>query len=252
MRRVLNRPWLIVLMLALTACTSAANTPTPPAAPATNPPAPTDAPVSEATATPAPAENTPPSAIAPTPAPAGGEAIYAIVPQETTVSYAVDETFLNQNNRLNTAIGRTANVEGQITLNLNDPVKTQFGTFTVDISTLKSDSSRRDNAIKTQWLESARHPLATFVVRSIEGFPASPKEGEAITFKLLGDLTVKQTTKAMTWEVTAMLENEKLSGQATTFILMAEFGVEPPNIANILIVKDGVTLTLDFVMRPIQ
>jgi polyisoprenoid-binding protein YceI len=231
MPRILTRRWSVALLVALYACGGPTSTPT-----------------REATAP--PVANTPEAVL--TLVPAEGAAIYVIVPQETRVSYSVEETLLNQNNKLNTAIGRTSHVEGQIALNLKDPSQTQFGTFTVDISTLQSDSSLRDRRIRGEWLESAKYPLATFVVRGMEGFPANPKEGEAVTFKLLGDLTVRQTTRAVTWDVSATFQNEKLWGTAKTFILMADFGVEPPNIANILIVKDGVTLTLDFVMRPTQ
>jgi polyisoprenoid-binding protein YceI len=244
------------LALALAACTTA----TPMAAPATaTSPAPTvaptaapvtDPPSAAATDTPiaAPATNPP----APTAAAPSGIVPYAIDPSRTTVQYSVEETFLNDNNRLATAIGRTSEVNGTLKLNFDDPARSEFGEFTVDISTLRSDSSRRDNAIRRQWLESATYPLATFVVRGVEGFPPNPQPGQDITFKLLGDLTVRTTTRAVTWDVTARLDNETLSGTATTFILMADFGVEPPNIAGILRVKDGVTLTLNFVMLPTQ
>lgn len=243
---------LLGLALALAACATAAPTaapatatlPAPTNAPATNPPtaALTDTPI------PAPATDLPtPTAAAPS-----GIVPYAIDPSRTTVQYSVEETFINDNNRLATAIGRTSEVNGTLNLNFDDPASSTFGEFTVDISTLRSDSSRRDNAIRRQWLESSTYPLATFVVRGVEGFPPNPQPGQDITFKLLGDLTVRTTTRAVTWDVTARLDNETLSGTATTFILMADFGVEPPDIAGILRVKDGVTLTLNFVMLPTQ
>lgn len=245
---------LLGLALALAAC---ATTATPTAAPATATlPAPTAAPTTDLPTAPSPQRRTPTAALTTDPAPTAaaptGIVPYAIDPSQTTVQYAVEETFLNENNRLATAIGRTSEVNGTLNLNFDDPASSEFGEFTVDISTLRSDSSRRDNAIRREWLESATYPLATFVVRGIEGFPPNPQPGQDITFKLLGDLTVRTTTRAVTWDVTARLENERLSGTATTFILMKDFGVEPPNIANILIVKDGVTLTLNFVMLPTQ
>lgn len=248
----LSTPGLLGLALALAACATAAPTaspatatlPAPTNAPATNPPtaALTDTPI------PAPATDLP----TPTAAVPSGIVPYAIDPSRTTVQYSVEETFINDNNRLATAIGRTSEVNGTLNLNFDDPASSTFGEFTVDISTLRSDSSRRDNAIRRQWLESSTYPLATFVVRGVEGFPPNPQPGQDISFKLLGDLTVRTTTRAVTWDVTARLDNETLSGTATTFILMADFGVEPPDIAGILRVKDGVTLTLNFVMLPTQ
>jgi len=171
---------------------------------------------------------------------------FTLVPEETIVSYSVEETFLNENNRLATAIGRTSQVTGELTVDLENPANIEFSEFSVDISTLQSDSGRRDNAIRRDWLESSQFPLARFIVKELDGFPASPQEGQPLQFKMLGDLTVHEVTRPVTWDVTATLNGDRLTGTATTFIMMADWGVQPPNIAGILIVKDGVTLTLDF------
>jgi len=181
-----------------------------------------------------------------TPTTASGKTILVVLPAETTVSYAVEETFLNENNKIVTAIGSTSQVTGSLTFDPSQPTQMEFGQFTVDISTLKSDKDRRDNAIRTKWLESSTYPLAKFDVTSLEGFPESPQEGQSISFKMIGDLTVRETTLPVTWDVTAVYQDGKLTGQATTFLMMADYGVPPPDILGILIVKDGVTLTLDF------
>lgn len=237
-------PTLVLLLLALLLAACAPATPT--AAPAS-----ATAPAPTATAPVADSPTAEPTA-APTAAGPAGAVPYAIDPSQTTVEYAVDETFLNDNNRLATAIGKTSEVNGTLTLNFDNPAQSEFGEFTVDISTLTSDSSRRDNAIRRQWLESSTYPLATFVVRGVEDFPADPQPGQDLSFKLRGDLSVRTATQAVTWDVTARLDNEQLRGTATTFIMMADFGIEPPNIANILIVRDGVTVRLNFVMLPTQ
>ena len=231
-------------LVLVTACTAApTNTPVSPTEPA-----PTSAPTSAPTLAPGEPSPTPePTRPAPT-----GTVTFAIDPARSSVSYSVDETFINDNNRLGTAVGRTSQIQGQLNLNFDAPAQSEFGEFTVDLSTLRSDSRRRDEAIQRQWLESATYPLATFVVRGVENFPADPQEGQTLQFQLAGDLTVRTGTQAVTWDVTATLANDVLSGQATARILMADFGIEPPSIAGILSVTDGVTLRLDFVMLPAQ
>lgn len=237
----------LLVLLVLSACAPAA-TPTPA-------PTPTAPALPEATPMPQP---TPTEAVlgAPTPtepaaveSPSGGLATFVIVPDETTVTYAVDETFLNENNRLNTAIGATSQVTGQLSVDLANPGQIEFSEFTVDISTLTTDSSRRDNAIRGRWLESSRFPIATFKVNELVGFPTDPQEGQTLTFQMAGDLTVRETTKALTWDVNAVKNGDRLTGQMTTFIMMEDWGVPPPNIAGVLIVKDGVTLTIDFTFQ---
>ncbi|HSO26848.1 MAG TPA: YceI family protein [Anaerolineales bacterium] len=257
--RNLNLVIAVVLILVLAACAG-------PAAPATEAPAATQEPfiTDPAAETEAPAATEPSAATEPpaatespveTEAPTaeaapGNPTVYVIVPGETTVSYAVGETFFNQNNRFNTAIGSTSQVQGEITVDPNNPQNATLGVFTIDISQFQSDSSRRDDALRSRFLESAQFPNATFTPTAIEGLPSSYSPGEPLTFQVTGDLTVREVTRPVTFDVTAQLENDTLTGVATTTLLMSDFGVGPIEIAGILGTEDEVQLTLDFVARP--
>ncbi|HZK62484.1 MAG TPA: YceI family protein, partial [Anaerovoracaceae bacterium] len=173
-----------------------------------------------------------------------------IVPEESSVSYEVAETFLNENNRLNVAVGKTSTISGEIFANPADPTKSTLGAFSVDISAFKSDSNRRDSTIRSRFLESTKYPIATFVPRSIGGLPESYTAGQPYTFQVLGDLTIKQTTSAVTFDVTAQYDGNTLTGNAQTTILMSDFGVGPISIAGILNTEDEVKINFDFVARP--
>ena len=118
-----------------------------------------------------------------------------------------------------------------------------------DISTLTSDQNRRDNAIRRDWLQSSRFPTATFKATAIQNAPASYNEGEEATFQLLGDLTIREVTKPVTFDVTATLQGDTIRGEATTQIKMTDFGFEPPAIGNILTVGDDTVITLKFAAR---
>lgn len=219
-----------------------------PAPTATTPPQPA-APTAAPAATPetaAPAEAT----AAPESASAGASTItLKIVPDESKASYAVDETFLNQNNRLVTAVGVTTIVNGEIILDPQNPANTRVGEITVDISALKSDSDRRDNAIRRDWLESAKYPIARFVPTAYEGLPASYEIGQELSFKMTGDMTVRDTTIPVTWDVVARYDGSQLVGTATTQIKMSSFNFAAPSIAGILRAEDDAKLTLEFVAR---
>lgn len=223
--------------IVLSACGAA---PTPPAPTATTQPQP-------AVSTAAPTETPTESAA---PAGAGAATItLKIVPNESTASYAVDETFLNQNNRLVTAVGVTTIVNGEITLDPQNPTNTTISEITVDISALKSDSDRRDSAIRRNWLESSKYPIARFVPTGYEGLPASYEIGQELTFKITGDMTVRDTTIPVTWDVKARYDGSQLTGTATTRIKMSSFNFTAPNIAGILRAEDDAKLTLTFVAR---
>ena len=195
------------------------------------------------------AEATPTQAPAPE-APAGGAVLYQIAPGESTVSYEVGETFFNQDNRFNLAIGVTPEIRGEIQLDAANPHNSSIGVITVDISQFASDSSRRDGAIRDRWLESARYPLATFTPTAIEGLPDSYTEGQEITFKVTGNLTVRTVTRPVTFDVTARLQGGALTGAATTTILMSDFEFGPIEIAGMLGTENEVKITLLFVARP--
>jgi polyisoprenoid-binding protein YceI len=175
--------------------------------------------------------------------------VFKIIPGESKVTYEVGETFLNQNNRFSTAIGITSQISGEVYANLQNPPASSLSTIEVDISQFESDSSRRDNAIRQRWLESARFPIARFVPTQIEGLPESYTEGQEYSFRVTGDLTVRDTTKPVTFEVRASLSNQTLTGSATTTILMSDFGVGPISIAGVLQTEDAVKVTLEFVAR---
>lgn len=244
MNKFFSRTRLLVLLLCLllTACDAAPVTVAPVSTATPTPAIPTPAPVAEPTATPAAEE----SQAAETEATTAQTATFVIVPEETEARYAIDEIFINDNNKLNTAVGVTNAVEGQFTLDYTDPTQSAFGQFVVDISTLTSNQSRRDRAIRTRWLESSTYPLATFDVKEVRNFPADPQEGMPINFQLVGDMTVKENTREVVWEATATLQGDRLTGTATLATTLEFFDIPIPSIIGILSVTDGITLTLDF------
>lgn len=239
MRRII---WLFTLIiLVLAACAAPpASAPTQQATSTTVPPSPIP-----------PSTETPAKTQTPQPNPASSDTVvFKIIPGESKVTYEVGETFLNQNNRFNTAIGVTPQITGEIYANYQNPPASRLSAIEVDISQFESDSSRRDNAIRQRWLESSRFPIARFVPSQVEGLPESYAEGQEYSFRVSGDLTVRETTRPVTFEVRASLVNQTLTGSATTTILMSDFGVGPISIAGVLQTEDAVKITLQFVARP--
>jgi polyisoprenoid-binding protein YceI len=180
---------------------------------------------------------------------AAGATVYKLVPGQSVLQYEVGETFLNQGNVFNLAVGRTSQVAGEVTLDPAAPQNSSLGTIAADISQFASDSDRRDNAIRGRYLESSKYPTVTFKPTAIEGLPQSYQDGQEITFKVSGDLTIRDVTKPVSFDVTAKLSGGTLSGQAVTTILMSDFGFGPISIAGILNTEDQAKVTLNFVAR---
>jgi polyisoprenoid-binding protein YceI len=230
---------------ALAACGSSTSQPAaaPTAAPAAAAPtavAPADAPTAAAAAN-------APTAAAPSGA-SGDARTFTIVPEQTEASYEVQEKFLNRD-LPNKAIGKTNAVTGDLQVSTAGKPNGKVTNITVDLSKLTSDESRRDNRIRTQWLESNKYPLATFVSTDAQGIPESYTEGQDVTFKLTGDMTIRDVTKPVTFDVTGKLVGDTITGTATSQILMKDFGFDPPNVAGMLTVDDGVTVTINFTAK---
>jgi polyisoprenoid-binding protein YceI len=164
----------------------------------------------------------------PSPLPPGFER-FLIDPSESRVTYRVNETFLGDN-RFNTAVGTTNAVQGEILVNRPNPRASRIGPITVDISTFRSDSARRDNAIRDRWLESARYPTASFVSTEIRGLPQTYRDGQELTVEIVGNLTIREVTRVTTFDATLRLAGATLTATATTEIRMTDFGFDPPSI----------------------
>lgn len=178
-----------------------------------------------------------------------GTATFTIDSAQSQVSYSVEEEFFNREVQFVTAIGTTSEIDGGFAVDLSGEAPALAGgEINVDISTLQSDSNRRDTAIQNDWLESASFPIATFIPTEITNYVGDYTAGE-VSFVLSGNLTVRDVTNPIDFEVTATLVEGVLDGTATTFLLMEDYGFEPPNILNILEVTDGVTLTIDLVAQ---
>lgn len=174
---------------------------------------------------------------------------FVIVPAESQVVYRVAETFINEGNRFNVAVGTTQTLRGEIFVDRQNPRNSRVGTITVDIGQFKSDNARRDRAIRERWLESARYPLAEFTPTAVRGLPAAYAEGREVTLEVTGNLKVREAVRTTTFTVTISLERTTLTGTASAMVLMTDFGFDPPSIFGILRAENQVRLEFKFTAR---
>jgi polyisoprenoid-binding protein YceI len=144
------------------------------------------------------------------------------------------------------AVGTTSAVSGTLVLNPDgtlDPAQSQVS---VDLASLQSDQSRRDNFIKGNTLQTSQYPTATFVPTRVVGLDSPlPTSGQS-TFQLQGDLTVHGVTQPVTWQVTAQFDGADVTGNATTTVHITDFGMAPPKAGPVLSIEDAIDLELAF------
>jgi polyisoprenoid-binding protein YceI len=171
---------------------------------------------------------------------------FVITPGLSKASYAVDEVFLNENNRLFTAVGVTTAVTGEILLDRTQPARSRIGEVSVDLRELQSDSERRDRALRGKYLDTSRHPLARLTNSTINALPSRLVEGQPFHYTITGDLTVHGTTRRTTWHGQATLAGKTLRGSARAYVKMSEFGIEVPKLLS-LRSEDDVIITIEYV-----
>jgi len=171
-----------------------------------------------------------------------GRVVLVVDPSQSQVSYTAHEQLVGHT-LPNDAVGKTSAVSGQIVLDATGQPVASASKITVDLTTLQSDESRRDNYIKQNTLETSKYPQATFVPKSITGLSwPLPTSGQA-QFQLTGDLTVHGVTKTVTWQVTATFNQNTVQGTATTQVTFEDFGMQPPKVPVVLSVEDNLVLT---------
>jgi hypothetical protein len=90
-----------------------------------------------------------------------------------------------------------------VAIALGDAIAVDGPGATVDGSTLASDNSRRDGFVKQSTLQTGQFPTATFVPTAGEGLPTPLPTSGAVSFALVGDLTVH----GVTWPVSGALKD---------------------------------------------
>jgi polyisoprenoid-binding protein YceI len=170
---------------------------------------------------------------------------YVIAGEESRVRYVVQEELAGFPGPT-MAIGETQAIAGEIGFDTaGNPLA--GSAFQVDLRTLKSDKVRRDNDIKRFFLETETYPIATFVITAVEGLAGGLIEGQPQSFRIVGELTAHGVTRPVTWEATATLTGDTLTGSATTTFLFADFDMNVPNIAGMVSARDPIRLEVEVV-----
>ena len=167
---------------------------------------------------------------------------YTIVSEASEARYRAQEELATIG--ATEAVGRTQAIIGQILFDEAD-LPLACSRFDVDMRTLQSDQARRDNYLYDNTLETGAFPLATFVLTEVQGLPGTLPEGEATTFTMIGNLTVKDVTRLVAWETTVTRAGDTLSGTATTEFDMPEYEIEPPIVGPVVAIDETVDLEVD-------
>ena len=174
------------------------------------------------------------------PASPAGRATWEVVSGDPTfVGYRVREEFVSFG--VVDAVGRTGEVTGTAQV---DGDTIEGAELETDMTTLRSDEGRRDDALRGRGIETDRFPTATFEL-------TGPFELSREPVRARGRLTLHGETQPITARVSGQRGGDgtiELAGSAP--IEFDRFGIEPPSVAGFVTVRDTGRLEFHLRLRP--
>lgn len=172
----------------------------------------------------------------------------AVVPEQSEARYRAREQLV----RLplpSDAIGVTKSITGTIVGKRDGTIVSSLSKISVDLRTLQSNERQRDNFLRQNVLQTDRYPYAEFVPIAAPGLPLSPPESGAAEFQLIGDLTIRNVTKRVTWNVKGNVVGDEATVQANTSFTFSFFNLTQPQVPVVLSIVDNIRLEVDLRLR---
>lgn len=184
-----------------------------------------------------------PATVAPAPAEAG-VTVFQVQTEGSEARFLIDEVLAGSPN---TVVGATSAVRGEIRVNPAQPGQTILGPMEVEAGSLVTDNNLRNGAIRTFILDTGQYPIVTFTPTALVGLPETVAVGESFSFQITGDLTIRDVTRSVTFDVTVNAEAaDRLTGSARATVLRSDYGLTIPSVPQVAEVSDEVILELDF------
>jgi polyisoprenoid-binding protein YceI len=196
------------------------------ASPTTGSPDATDAPAAPAA-----------SAASTTDAPAGAQEW--IVTDASQLGYRVKEVLFGVDTE---AVGRTNRITGSF---LIDGTAVTNGEFVVDVASISSDESRRDNQFRGRIMSTDEFSEAVFTLTQPIELGTEPVEGATVSTEATGELTLRGVTNPVTFALDGRVENGRIGVLGNVPVVFEDYGVPNPSTGGITTEDNGL---LEFVL----
>lgn len=156
-----------------------------------------------------------------------------IISNDSVVGYRVKEVLFGQDTE---GVGRTSQVTGS--LSIADSAVTE-AEFTVDMASIESDSGKRDDQFRGRIMDVTTYPTATFTLTTPITLPESAVSGTPLTVEATGDLSLRGTTKSVTFPLEAELTDGAVRVAGTINIVFADWSIPKPGFGGITTEDNG-------------
>ena len=177
-----------------------------------------------------------------------GARSFQVVSQDSIASYEASFQAAGQS-LPGSVMGVTGDVSGQFLLTQDEHI--QSLEIVVDLRTLDSGSSDRDNHVRNDTFETDKYPYATFRVTDVAVLSGNYVEGQNVSFKLGVELTLHGITRPEVFAMLGKLVGNTITGTASALIRLQDFKMKPPQTTSVvtITVSNAVTLSINFTAK---
>jgi len=141
------------------------------------------------------------------------------------------------------AVGRTSQITGGATFaQSSGTLSVTAASFVTNVESLTSNSSMRDEHIRTIGIQSATYPTSTFKLTKALVLPASALKGGVVDTKVTGDVTMHGTTRLLSIPVELTLASAKIQAVGSYTFAWGQFKMSPPDYAGFVTVQPQATM----------
>jgi polyisoprenoid-binding protein YceI len=134
------------------------------------------------------------------------------------------------------AVGRTGNVDGALEIS---GTKVETAAISIDLASVTSDESRRDDQFRGRIMNVTQYPTATFTLTKPIDLGTLPADGATVTVPATGDLTLHGTKKTITTDVTAKRSGATIQVQGAIPVVFADYGIPSPSFGPASVEDNG-------------
>ncbi len=162
---------------------------------------------------------------------------------ESFVGYRIGETFADIGTA--TAVGRTSDLSAELDF---DGARITRVVITADLRTLRSDQSRRDQALRSRGLETDRFPTATFTLSEPIAIDEAALSGGLIEQSVRGTLELHGVANEVEIALTGQLVDGLAVIVGSSEIALADYEIVPPTNFRVISIEDSGTMEFQIIL----
>ena len=150
----------------------------------------------------------------------------------SVVGYRVQEVLAGQNN---TAVGRTSDISGSMTIS---GTTVTAASFTVQMATIHSDQGERDAQFDGRIMNTASYPTGALTLTTPIDLGTLPSDGAIRSYQATAKLTLHGQTRTVAFSLQGERTGTGIEVSGSIPIVFADYGIANPSFSGFVTTQD--------------